>query len=60
MGSSVDGGNAQACAFVEVVHPGGRQECFGVGMDGNIVTASVKALVGAAARLGKVALEQAA
>jgi 2-isopropylmalate synthase len=55
MGSSADGGNARACAFVEAVQPGGRQECFGVGIDDNIVTASVKALVGAAARLGVVA-----
>jgi 2-isopropylmalate synthase len=51
MGSSADGGDARACAFVEVAHAGGRQECFGVAIDGNIVTASIKALTGAAARL---------
>ena len=52
MANSVDGGDARACAFVEVAHTGGRRECYGVGIDGNIVTASVKSLVGAAARLG--------
>ena len=37
-------GNAQACAFMEVA--GGEQgECYGVGIDGNIVTASIKALI---------------
>ena len=49
MGSSADGGNARACAFVEVAPAGGR-ECFGVGIDANIVTASIKALTSAAAR----------
>ena len=49
MGSSADGGNARACAFVEVVQAGGR-ECFGVGIDANIVTASIKALTSAASR----------
>jgi 2-isopropylmalate synthase len=52
MSSSVDGGDARACAIVEVAHGGGRRECHGVGIDANIVTASVKALVGAVARLG--------
>ncbi len=37
-------GNAQACAFMEVA--GGEQgECYGVGIDSNIVTASIKALI---------------
>lgn len=54
MSSSVDGGDARACAFVEVAHPGGAMECHGVGMDGNIVTASIKALISAATRLGMV------
>ena len=49
MGSSADGGNARACAFVEVAQAGGR-ECFGVGIDANIVTASIKALTSAASR----------
>ena len=51
LGASADGGDARACAFVEVAHPGGRQECFGVGIDANLVTASIKALASAAARL---------
>ncbi len=51
MGSSHDGGDARACAFVEVAHPSERQECYGVGIHGNIVTASIMALVSAAARL---------
>ncbi len=51
LGASADRGDASACAFVEVAHPGGRQECFGVGIDANLVTASIKALTSAAARL---------
>ena len=51
MGSSSEGGNARACAFVEVAMTGSRQDVFGVGIDANIVTASVKAVIGAAARL---------
>jgi 2-isopropylmalate synthase len=51
MASSAEAGDARAVAFVEVAHPGGRHECFGVGIDANIVTASIKALASAAARL---------
>jgi 2-isopropylmalate synthase len=36
-------GDAQACAFIELQHAG--REHFGVGMDGNIVTASIKAMI---------------
>jgi 2-isopropylmalate synthase len=43
MAASIDGGEAQACAFVEVVAQG--REFYGVGMDANIVTASIKAIV---------------
>lgn len=50
MGSSGEGGNARACAFLEVASPGG--EGYGVGIDVNIVTASVKALVSAVNRIG--------
>jgi len=42
---STVGGDAQACAFLELTPAGGGAEHFGVGMDTNIVTASVKALV---------------
>ncbi|MGB4467473.1 MAG: 2-isopropylmalate synthase [Azovibrio sp.] len=43
MGPSGAAGEARACAFMEVAGAGG--ECYGVGMDGNIVTASLKALI---------------
>jgi 2-isopropylmalate synthase len=39
---------------------GERGECYGVGIDGNIVTASLKALVSGVNRLGIGRLEQAA
>ncbi|WP_124948924.1 2-isopropylmalate synthase [Sulfuriferula thiophila] len=51
MGSSGDGGNALACAFMEVTSPEHGGECYGVGMDANIVTASIKALVSGVNRL---------
>ena len=37
-------GNARACAFMEIACPG-QGECYGVGVDSNIVTASIKALL---------------
>ncbi|WP_374315256.1 2-isopropylmalate synthase [Aquabacterium sp.] len=48
--ASAAAGEAQACAIVELVVQG--HECFGVGMDANIVTASIKALVSALNRSG--------
>ena len=45
MRSSKEAGDAQACAFMEIAQSDGGKECFGVGMDANIVTASIKALV---------------
>ncbi len=59
MAPSGEGGNAQACAFMEIAG-GERGECYGVGIDGNIVTASLKALVSAVNRLGIGRLDQAA
>jgi 2-isopropylmalate synthase len=59
MGASADAGNARACAFLEVARPGGG-DCYGVGIDGNIVTASIKALVSAANRAGAESLALAA
>jgi 2-isopropylmalate synthase len=51
--ASEDAGNAQACAFLELVHAkGAGLERFGVGMDTNIVTASIKALISGVNRLG--------
>ncbi|MDX9698789.1 MAG: 2-isopropylmalate synthase [Rhodocyclaceae bacterium] len=49
---SEDGGNARACAFLELMADhGDSTERYGVGMDGNIVTASVKAIVSGVNRL---------
>ena len=45
------GGDAKACAFVEVTQNGRERECYGVGMDANIVTASIKALISGLNRL---------
>ena len=39
------GEDARACAFVEVAQNGGDRECYGIGIDANIVTASLRALV---------------
>ncbi|MDT4292089.1 2-isopropylmalate synthase [Methylomonas sp. MO1] len=44
------GGDAQACAFVELTAANGPT-AYGVGLDGNIVTASIKALIGGCNRL---------
>ena len=52
------GGEAVACAFLELARHGGgepagkRSERFGVGLDANIVTASIKAIVSGVNRLG--------
>ena len=45
------GGDAKACAFMEVTQTGNDGECYGVGLDPNIVTASIKALVSGLNRL---------
>ncbi len=45
------GGDARACAFMEVTQAGSERECYGVGMDANIVTASIKALMSGVNRL---------
>ncbi len=51
--ASEDAGNARACAFLELVHSkGAGVERFGVGMDTNIVTASINALISGVNRLG--------
>ncbi|OGB33713.1 MAG: 2-isopropylmalate synthase [Burkholderiales bacterium RIFCSPLOWO2_12_FULL_61_40] len=52
--ASTDAGDAQACAFLELTPAGGGAERFGVGMDTNIVTASIQALVSGVNRLGLV------
>lgn len=49
---SEDGGNASACAFMELSDSGGQGgERYGVGMDANIVTASLRAIVSGINRL---------
>ena len=55
--ASNEAANAQACAFMELASgqagiQGGR-ECYGVGIDTNIVTASIKALISGINRLGE-------
>jgi 2-isopropylmalate synthase len=52
-------GNAQACAFMEVAGAD-NGECYGVGIDGNIVTASLKALISGINRVGVKQTAQAA
>ena len=56
--ASTDAGDAQACAFLELVAANGDSgkggERFGVGMDTNIVTASIQALISGVNRLGLV------
>ena len=55
--ASTDAGDAQACAFLELVSVNGGTERFGVGMDTNIVTASIQALISGVNRLGLVGVE---
>jgi 2-isopropylmalate synthase len=50
MGSS---GDAKACAFMEVTRPGSGNQTYGAGIDTNIVTASIRALVSGINRLGE-------
>ncbi len=45
------GEDARACAFVEVAQNGGERECYGIGIDANIVTASLRALISGVNRL---------
>ena len=49
-----DDGNASAVAFIEMA-ASGCGECYGVGIDSNIVTASIKALVSGINRLRQTA-----
>ncbi|MBU1238037.1 MAG: 2-isopropylmalate synthase [Gammaproteobacteria bacterium] len=51
MGASDDGGDARATAFMELARAGER-DCYGVGIDANIVTASIKAMVSGVNRMG--------
>ena len=49
--ASSHGGNAEACAFVEVSAAGESHSRYGVAVHANIVTASIQALVSAANRV---------
>lgn len=51
MGSSGNGGNASACAFIEVTPSDSHCQYYGVGIDTNIVTASIRALLSGINRL---------
>ena len=53
--ASREGGDARACAFLELagVVNGNGGECYGAGIDENIVTASIRALVSGVNRLGE-------
>jgi len=52
--ASEEAGEARACAFMEVSVPGSTQERYGAGVDTNIVTASVQALISAVNRISQV------
>lgn len=57
MSPSREAGNARACALLEIAQAGSTSEFYGVGIDDNIVTASIKALVSGVNRMG-VAVER--
>ena len=52
MSSSASAGNAKACAFVELAQVGQSTMTYGVGIDENIITASLKAIISSLNRLG--------
>ena len=55
--ASQQAGDAQACAFLELAAEGSPTERYGVGLDSNIVTASLQALVSGVNRLGLTVAE---
>ena len=57
VGSSGEAGDAKACAFMELTRSKGGSECYGVGLDTNIVTASIKALISGVNRLAETRRE---
>ena len=56
--ASTQAANAQACAFVELVPTEGGTERYGVGLDHNIVTACIQALISGVNRLGLVPTDE--
>ena len=55
MSQGENGSDASACAFIELTSPELNGERYGVGMNGNIVTASIKALISGANRVAQIA-----
>lgn len=53
MSASASAGNAKACAFVELAPVGQTATVYGVGIDENIITASLKAIISSLNRLGE-------
>jgi 2-isopropylmalate synthase len=51
MSPSREAGNARACALLEIARAGGTSEFYGVGIDDNIVTASIMALISGVNRM---------
>ena len=53
MNASVNGANANACAFIQISDANNQtlKEVYGVGIDSNIVTASIKALISGVNRM---------
>ena len=51
MSPSREAGNARACALLEIAQAGSTSEHYGVGIDDNIVTASIKALISGVNRM---------
>jgi len=52
MAPSREAGNASACAFLEIAGVGSTAEHYGVGVDENIVTASIRAMISGVNRMG--------
>jgi 2-isopropylmalate synthase len=52
MNADVDGANAKACTFMEMTQQGVTGACYGVGIDSNMISASIKALVSGVNRFG--------
>lgn len=53
LGPSRHGGDARACAFVELAGPDSQPPRYGVGIDDNLLTASIKALISGVNRLAE-------
>jgi 2-isopropylmalate synthase len=56
IGAAQQGADGRACAFIELAAVRSKRECHGAGIDTNIVTASLRALVSGINRLGAEAL----